>query len=65
MPRMLLLIVPMIAATCAACSPAEPPLLIDGGEAPAAEVGPASSGEPLRANGENDARSAEDRLAGN
>lgn len=35
MPRKLLLLVPMLAATLGACSPAEPPLLIDGGETPA------------------------------
>ena len=37
MPRSLL-IVPALIATIAACSPAEPPLLIDGAQPPAAQV---------------------------
>ena len=35
-----LLIVPALIATIAACSPAQPPLLIDGAQPPAAQVVP-------------------------
>lgn len=42
MLRRLLRFAPMLAATLAACSPAEPPLLIDGGQAPATDVGQAA-----------------------
>ena len=37
MPRSLLL-VPVLIATLAACTPAEPPLLIDGAQPPASHV---------------------------
>jgi hypothetical protein len=33
-----LLLIPVLIATIAACAPAEPPLLIDGAQRPAAEV---------------------------
>ena len=33
-----LLLVPALIATISACSPAEPPLLIDGGQPPASQV---------------------------
>jgi hypothetical protein len=58
MVRRLLLFGPMLAAALAACSPAEPPLLIDGGQAPAAAVEPdAPSGEPVPASSHNEAGS--------
>ena len=44
-----LLLQSALIATLAACSPAEPPLLIDGGQAPAAQVVPEPpSAEPAR-----------------
>ena len=35
-----LLLVPVLIAMIAACTPAEPPLLIDGGQPPASQVVP-------------------------
>jgi hypothetical protein len=58
MLRRLLLVAPILTASLAACSPAEPPLLIDGGQAPAATIGQdAPSGEPVRTGSGNEAPS--------
>ena len=35
-----LLLIPVLIATIAACAPADPPLLIDGGQPPASQVVP-------------------------
>ena len=46
-----LLFVSALMATTASCSPAEPPLLIDGGQAPATDIGerppPADAGRAV------------------
>jgi hypothetical protein len=49
MLRSLLLVTALI-ATIGACSPAEPPLLIDGGQPPASQVAPEPSPAPSDAN---------------
>ncbi len=54
MLRRLLLLAPMLAATLAACTPAEPPLLIDGGQTPATIVQEAPSSERPRTSSESE-----------
>lgn len=41
-----------LVAASGACSPAEPPLLIDGGQAPASDVGFEAPSEPPAASGD-------------
>ncbi|MBA3510612.1 hypothetical protein [Sphingomonas sp.] len=57
-----LLLVSALIATIAACSPAEPPLLIDGGQPPATEIGqgpqsPDPTADPTRTSDERPAAS--------
>jgi hypothetical protein len=51
----LLFLAPMLAATLAACTRADPPLLIDGGQAPATTVQEAPSSERPRTSSESEA----------